>query len=161
LTTTDDRYRYVRKNIRLDASAYAQLESICSVTIAVEARRPIFSHPRNAALAVEVLHQLTERYRVRMFGYCVMPDHVHLVLSPSPTCDIVTFVGRFKNLSQRALWQRGVVGSFWQKSFWDHFVRQDEGLERTVMYGADNPVRRGLIGDWRDYPFAGSFVLQL
>ena len=49
-------------------------------------------------------------------------------------------------------------GFFWQPSFWDHFVRRDEGLRAAVEYVLANPVRRGLAQDWRDYQFSGSLV---
>jgi REP element-mobilizing transposase RayT len=90
-----------------------------------------------------------------------MPDHVHLVLESSPECDIVTFVGQFKNLAQRAAWINGVEGAFWQKGFFDHFLRREEQLERVVAYVVENPVRRGIVEVWQNYPFAGSLVFEL
>jgi REP element-mobilizing transposase RayT len=98
---------------------------------------------------------------VAVYAYCVMPDHVHLVIEPSPDCDLVTFVGQFKNLAQRAAWALGVEGAFWQKGFFDHFLRREEQLERVVAYVVENPVRRGLVETWQDYPFAGSLVFEL
>ena len=90
-----------------------------------------------------------------------MPDHVHLVIGPSVRCDIVTFVGQFKNLAQRAAWQAGVHGRFWQRSFWDHFLRTEESVESAVLYVLHNPVRAGLVAEWRDYLHSGSFVFEL
>ena len=118
----------------------------------------MFGDPAVAAAAVEVLRERAAAAAVPVYGYCVMPDHVHLVLGPSPSCDIVTFVGQFKNLAQRAAWQHGVDGRIWQESFWDHFLRADEDVERTVVYALNNPVRKGLAATWREYPFAGSLV---
>jgi REP element-mobilizing transposase RayT len=143
---------------RLPAEAYAQSGSVCSLTIAVRDRRAVFEDHDLAAAAVEVLRALSAKRRVPLFGYCVMPDHVHLVVGPSSECDIVTFVGQYKNLVLRAAWTRGVTGSFWQSSFWDHFLRSDEDLGAAVEYVLTNPVRRGLVIDWRDYPFAGSLT---
>jgi hypothetical protein len=90
-----------------------------------------------------------------------MPDHIHLVLGPSVACDIITFVAQLKNLIQRAAWQHGIQGAFWQKSFWDHMLRGDEGIEGVVNYVLANPVRKGLADDWRTYPFSGSLVFEL
>ena len=150
-----------RKRIRLDPVAYADPGGICSITVAVRNRRPVFGDVRVAAVAVDVLRQQAAKAGVAIYGYCVMPDHVHMVLSPSPDCDIVCFVGEFKNLVQRAAWQVGVKGSFWQASFWDHFLRAEEQLERVVEYVLDNPVRQGLAAERRDYPFSGSLVFTL
>lgn len=67
----------------------------------------IFADPRAAAAAVDILHAHADRTRVAIYGYCVMPDHIHLVLGPSRDCDIINFVGQYKNLLQRAAWGLG------------------------------------------------------
>ncbi|HEX5417430.1 MAG TPA: transposase [Chloroflexota bacterium] len=150
-----------RKRIRLDADAYAESDAVCSVTIAVKDRQAIFSNPVVAAAAVDVLLGVANEQSVKVFAYCIMPDHIHLVLSPSGSCDIITFVARFKNLTQRAAWKLGVQGAFWQARFWDHFIRRDEGVVRAVQYVLDNPVRKNLVSRWQDYPLAGSLVFDL
>jgi REP element-mobilizing transposase RayT len=152
--------RHLRR-IRLDREVYARLNAVCSVTIAVLERRPVFADQVIASGAVDVLRRLASESGVPVYGYCVMPDHVHIVLGPSATCDIVTFVGRFKSLAVRAAWNHGVRGTFWQRSFWDHFVRSDETVESVVRYVLWNPVRSGLVARWQEYPFSGSLVFRL
>lgn len=92
---------------------------------------------------------------VDVFAYCVMPDHLHLLIRPSPTTSVNTFVGQVKNLGQRAAWSLGVRGAFWQRSFWDHYLRPSEDPYAVIDYIVNNPVRRGLVREWRDYPYAG------
>ena len=157
-----DSPRYpTRKRIRLAPQSYAQPGTISSVTVAVRHRRPVFASPTLAQAAVDVLRTHAGKTGVSVHGYCVMPDHVHLVIEPSPGCDITTFIGQFKNLAQRAAWKHGVAGAFWQQSFWDHFLRAAEQVERVLEYVLSNPVRRGLVEQWRDYPFSGSLVWEL
>jgi len=90
-----------------------------------------------------------------------MPDHVHLLLEPSESCDIITFVGQFKNLVQREAWKHGVQGAFWQLSFWDHFLRADEAVPVVAAYILENPVRAGLVQTASDYPFSGSLTMDV
>src|SRR5262245_5850660 len=142
-----------RRRIRLPADVYAEAGRICSVTIAVKGRVPVLSNPAVATAAVHVLRQQAEKTNVPIYAYCLMPDHVHLVLEPSASCDIVTLVGRFKNLAQRAAWSEGVRGAFWQTSFWDHFLRREEQLRVVIDYVLNNPVRAGLVERWQDHPF--------
>ena len=149
-----------RKRIRLDLALYAEPGRVCSITIAVRDRRPVFAEPIIAASAMDVLHAQADRTGVPVHAFCIMPDHVHLVVEPSAGCDLATFVGQFKNLAQRAAWARGVRGQFWQASFWDHFLRRDEDLRRIVEYVLENPVRAGLVSVRQDYPFSGSPVLD-
>lgn len=149
-----------RQRIRLRPEIYAEVGAICSITIAVKDRAPVFAKPAVAAAVVDLLQRHAAATGVPVYVWCVMPDHVHLVLEASPTCDIVTFVGQFKNLAQREAWRLGVTGTFWQGSFWDHFLRADERLEHVVEYVLHNPVRAGLVERWWDYPYSGSTVYE-
>jgi putative transposase len=150
-----------RKRIRLDLELYARPDSVCSITVAVKDRLRVFESKSIAEAAIEVLRERAETHGVTVYAYCYMPDHVHLLLSPSESIDIVTFVGQFKNLAQRAAWQHGVQGSFWQKRFWDHFLRQEEDLETVAEYIFMNPLRAGLVSEWEEYPYSGSLVLDV
>lgn len=150
-----------RKRIRLDAEVYRNPGVICSITVALCDRRPRFSNVGLAASAVGILRSQALATGIAVYGFCVMPDHVHLVLSPSVDCDLITFVAQYKNLLQREAWSQGVKGRIWQRSFWDHFLRPEEQVESTVEYVLNNPVRRGMVSDWREYPFCGSLVLDL
>jgi putative transposase len=150
-----------RRRIRLPGQVYAEIGPACSVTIGTRARAPIFANPCIAAAAVETLKIHAVKTCVPIYAFCIMPDHVHLVLGASVACDIVTFVGQFKNLAQRAAWRLGAKGTFWQPSFWDHFLRRDEQLAVAVDYVLSNPVRRGLVAAWESYPFSGSLVFAL
>ena len=73
----------------------------------------------------------------------------------------MTFVGQFKNLAPREAWRRGVKGTFWQTSFWDHVLRGDERREPVVEDVLNNAVRSGLVERWCDYPVSGSSVFGL
>ncbi|MFZ2089614.1 MAG: hypothetical protein WAU47_13665, partial [Desulfobaccales bacterium] len=49
----------------------------------------------------------------------------------------------------------------WQKDFFDHILRKDESLPVVIRYVLENPVRKGLVSDWRDYPFKGAISCNL
>lgn len=150
-----------RQRIRLSRETYSMAGSICSATICTSRRARVFSEERVARAAIEVLRARANKVDVPVYAFCVMPDHVHLVIGPSAHCDIVTFVAQFKNLAQRAAWALGVRGRIWQASFWDPFLRREEQVENVVQYVLNNPVRAGLSSAWQDYPFCGSLVFEL
>lgn len=149
-----------RRRIRLKPETYTQIGVICSIAIAVKGRRPVFANPAVADAAVHILRRHAAATGVPVYAWCVMPDHIHLVIEASVTCDIVTFVAQFKNLAQRAAWRLGVEGAFWQASFWDHFLRGDERLDQVIEYVVNNPVRTGLVERWDEYRFSGSTVFE-
>jgi len=49
----------------------------------------------------------------------------------------------------------------WQKNFYDHILRRDEDVAKQVRYILENPVRKGLINNWKGYPFKGSTIYNL
>jgi len=49
----------------------------------------------------------------------------------------------------------------WQKDFYDHVIRRHEDLSTQARYILDNPVRKGFISSWQEYPFIGSIGCRL
>ena len=96
---------------------------ICSITIAAKGRAPVFACLAVAAAAVDVLRRHAAASGVPVYAWCVLPDHVHLILGASPTCDVGTCVGQVKTLAQREAWRRGIKGAFRPTSFWAHVLR--------------------------------------
>mgnify|MGYP001815378511 FL=1 len=91
-----------------------------------------------------------------MLAFCVMPDHVHVIVlnRKHPLQSVVRLI---KRETTQALWRLGVPRPLWQRGYYDHAIRRNEGLFKTIRYVLMNPVRAGLAEDWREYPWAGSF----
>jgi REP element-mobilizing transposase RayT len=53
------------------------------------------------------------------------------------------------------------TGAIWQKNFFDHIMREREDLAAHVRYVLENPVRKGLVTRWEEYPFSGSIGCDL
>ena len=47
----------------------------------------------------------------------------------------------------------------WQPGFFDHVLRNDESYARKWEYVRDNPVRAGLVAEWREWSYQGEVVL--
>lgn len=46
------------------------------------------------------------------------------------------------------------TGQFWEEESYDHEVRNDEELDRIVKYVLNNPVKAGLVKDWREWQWS-------
>ncbi|MGY4706233.1 REP-associated tyrosine transposase [Candidatus Bipolaricaulota sp. J31] len=110
---------------------------------------------------MRILEHLSAELGMRIYAYCFMPDHLHLLLSPGGKTDIIEFIRRFKGASTRCFWKYGGTGKLWQRGFYDHILRKEEDLMEVTEYILNNPVRAGLVETRRDYPYAGSFVFDL
>ena len=93
-----------------------------------------------------------------LFAYCFMSDHVHVVAGATAgNADLRRFVTKWKQRSGYVFRQN--TGQFlWQPSYFDHVLRDDEETWRAIRYVLENPVRKGLVQNFHDYPFSGSDV---
>lgn len=149
------------KKIRLDAEVYDNPDLVCSVTVCTLDKKHILINKDFGRDIVQLIRERAEIGSVPIYAYCIMPDHVHLLLSASNAKSVTAFVRELKGLSTRLAWTYGIKGKLWQKSFYDHFLRKGEDIEKAVRYILDNPVRKGIVPAWRKYAFCGSLVYDL
>lgn len=131
------------------------------VTLCVRDRRPLFAHAVFARHCIDFLRALSSLTGTRLFAYCLMPDHVHLLLAPSPAASVPGFVGRWKALCAREWHRRSGHASFWRPGFFDRPLSDDEDLLRVGNHILMNPVRAGLVESPEDYAFSGSLEWDL
>lgn len=96
-----------------------------------------------------------------MYAWTLMPDHAHFCVSATPRRSITQIVSDVKQWTTRIAWTHEEIGTVWQRSFYDHFLRKDEDVEVVCRYIWDNAVRAGIVRDWHDYPYNGSTVYDL
>ena len=115
------------------------------------------SDPQVGDLVAEALHYRDGRV-YDLDAFCIMPNHVHTVLTPLPQGNgtyhaLSTIMHSLKRYTARqANVLLGRRGNFWQHENYDHVVRDEEELERIIAYVLNNPVRAGLVQhpeDWR------------
>ena len=148
-----------RKDIRLARDEYVG-KRIYFVTICAEQRRPIFRECGRAKIAVEELRKVADRMHVLVHAFCVMPDHVHiLVEGENAGSDLVKFVAQWKQ-STGYVFRHDLPPRFWQRRFHDHVVRRAEEPESVALYIWMNPVRKGIVAVPQAYPFSGSFTVE-
>jgi putative transposase len=145
----------------LQPAAYRQLGRAFSVTIGTSPRAPVFEELRFGADCVELLRRVSSETDSKVYAFLLMPDHAHLLLGVGPVADLASVVGQWKSLCSHARRARHGTMRLWQRSFYDHAVRDDEDLRRAATYILDNPVRAGLVSNFHDYPLCGSFEFDL
>jgi REP element-mobilizing transposase RayT len=84
-----------------------------------------------------------------------MPNHIHLIVSGKDAeSDLLAMVSIFKQKTAFRVRQAGVAFA-WQKDFYDHIIRATEDYGAQVRYLLRNPVRRGLVERWEEWPYKG------
>ena len=114
-----------------------------------------------ASMVVRQILRAAERFEFAVSAYCLMPDHVHLLIDGrSERSDLRRFIKRAKQSSGQ-IYASAAKGSLWQDSYYDHVVRPEEDLSGIARYIIENPVRAGLAKSPLEYPFVGSTVWSL
>lgn len=99
-----------------------------------------------------------EGKRLENYAFCVMSNHVHWVFKVFDKDDrnqsvylqdILQSVKRFSANKINKL--EGLSGSLWQKESYDTTIRDDRHLYNAIDYTIKNPVKAGLVSDWRQW----------
>lgn len=105
-----------------------------------------------------------------LYGYVVMPHHIHLLLRLSDSMNASTFMERFKRSSSKEVLptltqaeiasfdqQRGLNGNtFWQRSFRAKRIDREGLFLQKLKYIHDNPVRAGYVDKAEDYAWSSA-----
>ena len=106
-----------RRRTRLESMAYAEPSAICSITITTARRLPVFADGSLATSCADLLVRGANDSDVKLHAFCLMPDHAHLLVSPSIDVSIIEFVRRFKGLSTRLWWIWSIVDRCGSRGF--------------------------------------------
>ena len=142
-----------RKNIRLPSQQYAIPSQIFSITICTHNRRPLFQNKEFAGLSFDTLRSGPFRKQTKLYAACLMPDHLHLLISPVEG-SLINSVNRWKSYTANLLLKKGVNSSCWQRGFYDHAIRKEEDVRTIAEYIVNNPIRAGIVRYCEDYPFS-------
>ncbi|MGA3096486.1 MAG: transposase [Bryobacteraceae bacterium] len=115
--------------------------------------------PDIAQVVVDTLRygSVTLRY-YDLHAYVVMPNHVHVLLSPltTPSKLLQSVKGFSAREANKILARSGEP--FWQPESYDHWVRDAAEFERIRNYTEENPVRAGLAPVAEDYSWSSAFT---
>lgn len=120
----------------------------------------VLRHPL-AAECVEESLVYGDGDRYFLLAWVIMPNHVHVLIEQKQRVPLGQIVASWKRHTTKVLKQRGFVGSpqgkegrrpFWQRDYWDRYIRNEHHLRNAKTYIEANPVMAGLArcpSEWR------------
>ena len=152
-----------RKANRLEGYDYSRA-GCYFVTICVQDKQSLFGEIIQDGMVLNQAGEiantrwqwLSERYDyVELDEYVVMPNHFHGILIIQPRRDrsrpvptdvlkiksLSELIGAFKTTSSKRIREDGLACFKWQRSFYDHVIRDDEDLKRVREYIQNNPLK--------------------
>ena len=105
---------------------------------------------------VELMAEWCGRCGVGVWGYCLMPNHVHLIVVPETEDGLRRAIGEaHRRYTRRVNFREGWRGHLWQGRF-ASFVMDEPYLLACARYVERNPVRAGLCARAGDYPWSSA-----
>ncbi len=114
--------------------------------------------PENAEI---VQSQLIESHgsTYRLIEWCVMPNHVHVLMKLLDDTPLHEIVKRWKAVSAIGINRiMGRKGSFWMVDYHDRFIRDLDHFHNAKAYIRHNPVRAGLCAKPEGWPYSSAGV---
>jgi putative transposase len=128
------------------------------VTFSTWQSRRLFVVELYARLFLKTLYGYRRQGRFELHAFVLMPEHVHLLLTPAHDMTLersIQFIkGGYSHASGVELERKGEV---WQRGFTDHRIRDAADFDAHLGYIHENPVKRGLVASASEYRYCSAF----
>ncbi|MFH0753836.1 MAG: transposase [Candidatus Omnitrophota bacterium] len=119
-------------------------------------RQPVFFSSYDKGIYLKLLKEATVKNQVKIWAYCLMDNHVHLILVPEVEASLAKAVAEVNRrftciINKRNKWR----GYLWQGRFLSS-VMDDCYLIRAMHYVENNPVRAGIVKRAWEYPWSSA-----
>ncbi len=128
------------------------------VTFATWQRRRRFVVESYARLFLKILYGYRRQGRFELHAFVVVPEHVHLLLTPATEVTLERSIQLIKGGFSHALGvELGRKGEVWQRGFTDHRIRDAADFDAHRVYIHENPVKRGLVERASAYRYCSAY----
>jgi REP-associated tyrosine transposase len=119
--------------------------------------RNLFQRRETAELMVATILRYRDAGEFQIHEYVIMPDHIHLLVTPVANSSIARVMQLIKGGFSHALRKSGSrVSAVWQQRYQERRVRDLSEFANFARYIRENPLRKGLASVARDYPYSSA-----
>jgi putative transposase len=127
-------------------------------------RRALFRNSVTASIVEEAIFRYRDQGMYFVHRHVVMPDHLHVTLTPGSTTTLEKAVQLIKGGSSREIGKRrGMRFPVWHAGFTEHQIRDQREFDSHVRYIDENPVKARLAEKPEEYlhgSVTGKFALD-
>ena len=120
-------------------------------------RRRLFVVESYARLFLETLYSYRRQGRFLLHSFVVMPDHIHLLLTPAAEITLERAMQLVKGGYSHAVGVEISRREIWQKGFTDHRIRDAQDFAGHRLYIHQNPVVAKLVASAAEYRYSSAY----
>ena len=118
-----------------------------AITVLTHQRHRIFQRTANANLMIETLFRYRDQGRFALHAFVIMPDHVHVLITPGVEVTTAKCLQLIKGGFSFAV-RKQFPGVIWHPGYHEHRIRDFEDFQSQKQYITNNPTRK----NYSDYP---------
>ena len=122
------------------------------ITFSCYRRLPNLADDHSRIVFEQTLETIRTRHQFFLFGYVLMPEHVHLLLTEPRLHSLATTLSVLKGETSKLL--KRERSQFWQTRYYDFNVITQLKFIEKLRYIHRNPVERGLVDKPEDWPWS-------
>lgn len=135
------------------------------ITITTHRRNPILIE--NIELLRESFRQSKRKFNYKIDAIVIMPDHLHMVITPAICMQYPKIIGYIKAYFSRHCNEKYYIEQIqsysryvkrhkavWQKRYYEHTIRDEKDMLEKITYMQNNPVKHGLVDNIKDWQYS-------
>lgn len=119
-------------------------------------RQKVFFETSDRDFYLQLLEEKVEKYRVQVWAYCLMDNHVHLIVVPDEEKSLSLAIGEtHKEYTRMVNFREKWRGYLWEGRF-KSFIVDERYLVAAIRYIERNPVRAKVVNKAEDYEWSSA-----
>ena len=118
-------------------------------------KQNVFHQDSDFEKYLKLLQRYKKKYKFRLYAWCLMPNHVHLILDTNSPSDLAKIMQGL-NLAYARWFNKKYkkVGHLWQGRYKSMVIQKDKYVLDCINYIELNPVRANLKGSPLEHPWS-------
>ena len=140
-----------KKRVLIDGASY-------HVTSRTNNKVKVFENRLGRKIMLIILEEAKEKFGFQLVNFCIMPNHIHLLIKPADGTNLIKIIQWIKTNSAKC-WNRINVSSdhLWGERFFSRIIKNEDELETVIDYIDQNPVKAGLVSEPSDWIASGAY----
>jgi putative transposase len=115
-------------------------------------RQEVFHKNKDYEAFMKLIAEAKEHYNVKLYGYCLMPNHFHMIVKPDRGEELSKWMQWLMTSHVRRYHRHyGSSGHVWQGRYKSFMIQEDSHLQMAMRYIEGNPVRAGLVPSAKEW----------
>ena len=115
-------------------------------------KQKVFFDTKDYIKYLLILRKYKKRFDFRVYGFCLMPNHIHLIGQPQESLNLPKFMQALSRAyTAHFNWRYEKVGHLWQGRYKSKVIVKDNYLIDCIHYIELNPVRANIVKSAGEY----------